>query len=312
MNSTMLRILAVLLAVGAVATAWIGYRLSTQAPPAAQLQAAPPTFPQVVAARDVPAGQLLTADDVHLVSAPQRDAHGYDSVQDVIGKLTMQPVTQGTPLISSHFPSLGMVAQALHPGERGVAVQVNEVIGVGGFVNPGDYVDVLLYLRADRETNDVSSAQVVLRNVRVLAFGENAGAGADDELPALEGKGAESKPADATKKTDTKKSKASRSAILAVPEKEATRLMLAASSGTLRLALRGAEPPQQEVQGEDPERFLRLDEVARAAAQRPIAAKPQTIASKSAKSKRAAAAAEKKSQVIVHQGDKVEVVSVGN
>ena len=63
MNSTLLRILAVCLALGAIITAAIGYRLSTkQATPVAPPP--PTTYPQVVAARDIPAGVLLTAQDV--------------------------------------------------------------------------------------------------------------------------------------------------------------------------------------------------------------------------------------------------------
>lgn len=316
MNSTLLRVLAVLLAVGAAVTAWMGYRLSTQPAPPPQVQVAPPSYPQVVAARRLPAGHLVLAEDVRLESLSQRDPNGYQSVRDVVGKLTLDPLEEGTPLLNSHFLKLGLVAQALRPGERAVAVKVNEVVGVGGFVSPGDHVDVLLYLRADRETDNVSSAQVVLRNVRVLAYGDNA---AEEEetgaaLPQLAQEAAPDKAADrnaaTAKPVDTKKSKASKSAILAVPEQDASRLMLADSSGQLRLALRGAEPPAAPLAGEDASRFLRLEELAAGAGKRkpPLATTAAARPGTAATARRSAPA--KQATVIVHRGDTMEVVKV--
>lgn len=316
MNSTLLRFLAVMLALGAIAMAVIGYRLSTQPVPLAA-PAPPSTYPQVVAARHVPAGQLLTAQDVRIDSLPQRDAEGYDSVGKVVGKLTLEPIAPGVPLRASHFPRLSQVAQALHPGERGVAIKVNEVIGVGGFVSPGDHVDVLLYLRADKETRDTSSAQVVLRNVRVLAFGEDVGATEDAQPSTLDRMTGASQDksaakADQNKKQDAKQGKASRSAILAVPEQDAARLMLAESSGQLRLALRGAEPPQLAAPNEDLSRYLRLADMAAPAAPRPLAVASTALPKRKSKQSPGSASTAKTSPVIVHRGDQVEIVRVRN
>lgn len=320
MNSTLLRFLAVILALGAIATAVVGYRLSaTQAP--VTVQAPPPSYPQVVAARDVPAGHLLTAQDVRLESLPQRDVNGYETVGKVIGKLTLEPIAAGTPLLTNHFPRLGQVAQGLRPGERGVAIKVTEVIGVGGFVTPGDHVDVLLYLRGSKETGEITSAQIVLRDVRVLAYG--ADAGATEAQPSTFNKmtsGADGKTADTTranKKEDVDKGKSSKSAILAVPEKDVARLMLADSSGHVRLALRGAEPPQAAAANEGTSRYLRLADMASPGAPRPMAVNA-TVSKTATKKTTGTVAKAKKSteakqaRVIVHRGDQVEVVSVRN
>lgn len=315
MNSTLLRFLAVILALGAIATAFIGYRLSSKqgapvAPPP------PVTYPQVVAARDIPAGRLVTAEDVMLSALPQRDAHAYDTTSKVMGKLTLQAIPSGTVLLSSHFPVLGPVAQTLHAGERGVAIKVNEVIGAGGFVSPGDHVDVLLYIRGEKETGDISSSQVVLRDARVLAFGDDigqadeAGINIKKTLPGKDGKLADKED---KKQQDTKKGKASRSAILAVPEKDAARLMLADSAGQVRLSLRGAEPPQTPAPHEDTSHYLRLAEMANPGVAMPLKTavtdkpKIRTVLKKTAKP---AGKKEDTAQVIVHKGDQVEVVSV--
>jgi pilus assembly protein CpaB len=318
MNSTLLRILAICLALGAIITAGIGYRLSTKqvapiAPPP------PPTYPQVIAARDIPAGVLLTAQDVRLESLTQREPQSYDSVSKVVGKLTLEPISASMPVLTSHFPRLGQVAQSLKPGERGVAIKVTEVIGVGGFVTPGDHVDVLLYVRGNKETGDVSSAQVVLRDVRVLAYGEETGE--TDEQPGTLQKMAGEAPGAANTekpKKENEKGKSSSSAVLAVPEREASRLMLADRSGELRLALRGAEPPEMAPKPEDAARYLRLAELASPAGQAlpkavPVAKPLPVIKSavrKATSTQKTKAAPAATSSVIVHRGDQVEVVTV--
>jgi pilus assembly protein CpaB len=319
MNSTLLRFLAVILALGAIATAAIGYRLSTKQTPV-MVQAPPPSYPRVVAAHDIPAGHLLNGEDVRLDSSPQRNAHGYATAEDVVGKLALEPIAAGTPLLPRHFPRLGQVAQTLKPGERGVAIKVNEVIGVGGFISPGDRVDVLLYIRGDDETGDITSAQIVLHDVRVLAFGDDTGE--TDTQPSTfkkmtaEGDGKPVDKAESNKKQDVQKGKSSRSAILAVPEKDAARLMLADSSGQVRLALRGAEPPAAAQTAEGSAHYLRLADMAAPGGSQVAPAKTvQTAAIKKTRAKVISAkkpAEEKQTRVIVHQGDKVELVSVRN
>jgi pilus assembly protein CpaB len=318
MNSTLLRFLAVFLAIGAIATAIIGYRLSTRPAPIAT-PLVPAGFPQVVAAHDLTPGRLLTAQDVRLEMLPQRDPHGYDSAAKVIGKWPLETIKAGSPLLAEHFPRLSPVAQTLHPGERGVAIKVSEVVGVGGFLAPGDHVDVLLYLRGSKETNDISSAQVVLRDVRVLAYGEDTIA--TDTQPAIARiTGADGK-ADETRKKPPEKDKSGRSAILAVPEQEAARLMLADSSGQLRLALRGAEMPgaMAAVHADKPTHYLKLVELTPTGAAVPSSGVTTAVAGKPAAAKAMARAHRKSSppeentaRVIVHRGDQVEVVSVKN
>lgn len=319
MNSTLLRILAICLVLGAIITAIIGYRLSTKQ--AAPIAPPPPvTYPQVVAARDIPAGVLLTAQDVRLESSTQQEAHSYDSVSKVVGKLTQEPIPATMPVLSSHFPRLGLVAQSLKPGERGVAIKVTEVIGVGGFVTPGDHVDVLLYVRGNKETGDISSSQVVLRDVRVLAYGEDTGEanGQPSTLQKMAGDTSATANTEKSKKENAK-GKSSSSAVLAVPEKEASRLMLADRSGELRLALRGAEPPEMAPKPEDAARYLRLAELAapveQVAPKAALAAQPQPViksaVKKTSPQKKKSAPAET-SSVIVHRGDQVEVVTVKN
>lgn len=310
MSSTFLRALAVILAIGALAMAWFGYRINSK-PPVASVEAVTPTYPQVIAAQDIPIGKVLTAGDVKLISTPQKNFRGYASVHDVLGKLTVEPIAKGMPLVSKHFPAVGLLARSLAPNERAIAVKVNEVIGVGGFVKPGDRVDVLLYLRADRETDNVSSAQIVLSDVKVLAYGDVLSEETDTEKQLDDsGRQADAAVSEKAGKLETKKEKNSRSAILAVPENQVSRLMLAESSGLLRLALRGAQPLDVAKTGTN--QFIRLDDVARPRADQ-VAKTGVTTAmegSISPSEKKNGSTVSKRDRVIVHRGEQVEVINI--
>lgn len=301
MNSTLLRTIAILMALGAVITAWLGYSMSTE-PVAPQLPAVQVTYPQLVTTRDVAAGEILTAADVRVENLPQRDPSVLTSAAQAVGKLTLVPVPKGTPVLASHFPLLSPVAQSLQPHERAVAIKVNEVIGVGGFVKPGDHVDVLLYLRAERETQDISSAQVVLRNVRLLAYGDEAGQPA---TPAAPSEGDASVIDKGVNKLETMKAKDGKSAILAVAEQDTARLMLAENSGILKLALRGAALPNASQQSGE-RHFVQLDKIGRPAAPEPVV----QVSTKQPLPARRVTTRTNDSQVIVHYGDQVEIVKV--
>jgi pilus assembly protein CpaB len=91
-----------------------------------------------------------------------------------------------------------------------VTVRVNDVGGVGGFVLPGDYVDVFL-TRTERER---SYTDVLLQNVRVLGIDQIA----DDR---------------------TDKPKVAKAVTLELTTEAAQKVVLAASVGSISLSLRG-------------------------------------------------------------------------
>lgn len=241
MNSTMLRFLAGLLAIGSVAIGYVGYQLSQQDPaeraehPEAALPEAEDAHPVVVSRKALPAGHTIKAEDLAWVPFPIRPDHTYGSPSELIGKAPAVSVAAGEVLQERHFLPGSLLSRSLQPGERAIAVKVDEVVGSGGLVRPGDHVDVLLYLRAAGKELPKSSAQIVLKHVRVLAYGDavigaaDPAAGDDDARAARE-----------------------RSAVLAVPLDQASALMLAASAGSLRLAVYGAEESQAVAAGERP------------------------------------------------------------
>jgi pilus assembly protein CpaB len=304
MNSTLLRALALIMVIGAISTAWIGYRISTK-PPASEVKLVAPTYTQIVAAQDIPQGQMLTIQDIETATLDKPVPRGYKHEQDVLGKVAVQAIAKGTPLTVQHLPAFGALAQSITPDQRAVAIKVNEVIGVGGFVKPGDYVDVLLYLRADRETDNISSAQVVLSNVKVLAYGERVNEPEPLSAPGEE-QAAEPVNFKLEQRADSRKEKDGRSAILAVPESLVSKLMLAESSGVLRLALRGAMLSGNEM-GQAENHFIRLDQVAKSTTERLASAQQEP---KAPIKQSSSAALGKSERVIVHRAERVDVVTV--
>ena len=61
---------------------------------------------------------------------------------------------------------------------RAVSVRVDDVVGVGGFILPGNRVDVI----AARATGERAYAETILSNVKVLAVDQQASA--DKSAPA--------------------------------------------------------------------------------------------------------------------------------
>ena len=224
-----LRGLALFLAVGAIIAAIVGYRLSTTTP---AVQTAQPTELVVHARTPLRAGEPIRAENVQLLAVEKKPDGSFSAISQVVDQAPMTDIGAGSPILRGHFPNAVQDMQGLRTGERAVAIKMDEVAGLGGFAKPGDQVDVLLFLHGTQETGNVSSAQIVLSGVRLLAYGDSL------QKTAAGSEGLPSRTAGVQSKSATRASRDATSAVLAVPEAAAARLMLAASTGTLRLALR--------------------------------------------------------------------------
>ncbi|MEI2832219.1 Flp pilus assembly protein CpaB [Pseudomonas mosselii] len=253
MSSRLTMILAGLFLIAALLAGYWGLRLSRPAEPApaplappseAAIPAAPvpvappepPRSPIVVLRRAVPANTPLSEDDVLVERLQVVPAGAFQQLDQVLGRFSTRPLAAGSWLDESSFQSGGPLARMIRPHERAVAVAVDDVIGVAGQLRPGDFVDVLLFLR-EENNNPQSSAQVVLPALRVLSVDQQTGL-ANDGRPAQTAE--EQK---ARRDQQSLNSNTTRTVGLAVPEALASRLMLAAQAGTLRLAVRSADEP---------------------------------------------------------------------
>jgi len=173
----------------------------------------------VVAAKPLRYGMELAAPALREISWPEGPLPdgAFARISDVLtGKrVVLTAIEANEPVLSVKITGPGQratLSALVRPGMKAVTIRVNDVDGVGGFVLPGDHVDVALTRQVDK---DNASTQVVLQNVRVLAIDQVA-----DERVA--------NPAVA------------KSVTLEVDTVAAQKLGLAGSIGTLSLLLRKA------------------------------------------------------------------------
>jgi pilus assembly protein CpaB len=169
----------------------------------------------VVAARAIPAGEMLTADNVKDVPWPAATplAGGFSKVADVVGRGLITAVVENEPITEAKLAQRGAGAglpPTIPAGMRAVAVKVDEVIGVAGFVVPGVHVDVLATVEQQQDT----MTRTFVPDVQVLASGTRYDRTQDG------------KPIPTTVVT------------LAVTPQDAERIALAQSAGRVVLALR--------------------------------------------------------------------------
>jgi pilus assembly protein CpaB len=140
-------------------------------------------------------------------------------------RYVINAMERNEPVLNSKITGSGQratLSASLTEGKKAVTIRVNDVLGVAGFVLPGDRVDIML-TRVRRGANSVDEpyVDVLLQSVRVLAIDQTADDRKDD--PAVV-----------------------RSVTLEVDTEQAQMLTLGSSVGTLSLALRNVISDQAE------------------------------------------------------------------
>ncbi len=201
-----------------------------QAQPAAQ---AAPQTQVVVATQPLLANLPIDRANLKVVGMEVVPAQYYTSPDDVVGLVPLIDIDAGTPLTPRLLKG-NPVAKQIPPGTKAVSLTLNDVIGVGGFVRPGDIVDVLVYLRNDQGNKiDPAQARILQKDALVLAF--------DDHVlmpPAVD------KNNPNGQQQQQQQPRRERTVVVAVPDSEVTRVMLGASLGDVRLALHGQSKDQ--------------------------------------------------------------------
>lgn len=135
----------------------------------AQAANGPKLVKVVVAARDLPAGEDLTNDDVTAGEIVADSAPGttFADPGELVGRVPAAPLVKGQAILESLLAPKGSGSglQALIPtGMRAVTIEVNEFSGVAGYITPGCRVDIVqpLHDTSSNETVDRSIAQDVL------------------------------------------------------------------------------------------------------------------------------------------------------
>lgn len=179
----------------------------------------------VVASQRLSLGTRLSSEHLRVVSWPKASlvAGSFSDAKELVGRGLVIPVAPGEPLLESKLApreaGAGLTS-AIPEGMRAVAVKVDPVTAVGGFVLPGTNVDVIVTGSAD-DRGGQDTSKVILEYVRVLS----AGTSLQDE---------DGKPRDVPVVT------------LLVSPTDAQKLALASSEGKIQLALRNPLDQRQE------------------------------------------------------------------
>lgn len=137
------------------------------------------TVPVVAAARDLPEGTLIKAEDLKMIewsgTAPPQ---AILKTEDAIGRGVVGQTFAGEPLLSSRLAAKGAgagLAAMIPKGMRAVAVRVNDITGVAGFVVPGMHVDLIISGIPPQGAPPGSGnlAKTLLQNLEVLSAGQN-------------------------------------------------------------------------------------------------------------------------------------------
>src|SRR5205823_4808922 len=107
-----------------------------------------PSAQVIVASRNLDLGTLIRESDLRMGDWPGTLPHGaLLRKEDVVGRGVMAAIYDGEPVLESRLAPKGAgagLAATIPAGMRAVAVRVNEVVGVAGFVVPGMRVDILI------------------------------------------------------------------------------------------------------------------------------------------------------------------------
>lgn len=196
----------------------------------------------------------ITAEMVELKSIPTSAlvTGGFTTLDDVVGKVTKLPLEANAQVTTSSVvdterPTAEALALVVPNGRRGFSVVATEVRNAGGLVLPGDYVDVVWVCcekglewggraqdGADTSTDAIILSRTIVQNVQVAAVAQQIvssgpvasgdGTGLDDDPVASE--------------TGDQTPDAVSTTLLVTPE-QAQILLMAESTGEMRLALRG-------------------------------------------------------------------------
>lgn len=179
MRSRALLFLALALALGGVA-AYLANQMLTSQATGTVVDVPPPRVegrPTVIADMDLPIGTELTESHLRLVELPLNafPESSFTSIDEILANppvTVMTPISAGEVVIPPRL-STGVLYRGITgritEGKRGVAIPVNAVRGVGGFVLPGDRVDVLHTTTIGRR-DDQPVTRTLIQDLTVLAI----------------------------------------------------------------------------------------------------------------------------------------------
>jgi len=204
----------------ASAISLLTYRSLTKKPKAEKTSATQVTETLVVAAVDIARGSKIENESIRMEKflKDSMPNGSFTTSEMVVGRIAKQPILASEPVLESRLvppgTSKGGLAALVPDKKRAMAVKVDQVIGVAGFLDVDHMVDVLVSIKSGEEEGGYIS-KTVLENIKILSAGS-----------IEEGK-------------DKEKKKRVNVITLEVTPEEAEKLALAVTKGKILLALRG-------------------------------------------------------------------------
>lgn len=181
----------------------------------------------LVAAHELEPGTIIKAGDLRWQAWPKSSlaptfmsqAALPKALDQAAGSTLRTHLDQGEPVTTSKLikaDGSGLLAAMLTPGMRAISTKIDESTAAGGFILPGDHVDVVMTRQREGKASKGYASETVLSDVRVLAIGQAVEGSTSDK--ALTGK----------------------TATLELTSEQAEKLALANAMGKLTLVLRSA------------------------------------------------------------------------
>jgi len=138
-----------------------------------------PSVQVLVAGRTLEIGSLIKDTDFKMAEWPGVLPPGaIVKKEDALGRGVIISIIEGEPIIESRLAPKGAgagLAANIKPGMRAVALRVNDVNGLAGFVIPGMHVDVLISGTPPTNPNPTAGAvaKTLLQDIEILSAGQN-------------------------------------------------------------------------------------------------------------------------------------------
>ena len=177
----------------------------------------------VIAKVNIPLGTKVVPEQLMTVQYPSGAMPDgtFDNMEKTVGRVTVVNIAAREPVTDFKLApegSAGGLSATIPEGYRAMTVKVDDVMGVGGFLQPGAMVDVLtVIIPPDDGTRRDPISKIVLQNVKVLANGQNI-----------------------DKPKNEREAESVRAVTLQVTPEQAEKLALAAVEGKLRLVMRNS------------------------------------------------------------------------
>ena len=149
--------------------------LKTQTGPKETVKVESEAVPVPVAAADLPWGTKIKSEMIKTIPFLKESLpEGYvPDANALMGRVLIAPLKTNDPVTEHRLAptsvTVGGVSAVIKPGKRAIAVKGDKVIGISGFILPGNRVDVLVTMTNPRTKSEVT--KLVLENVPILATG---------------------------------------------------------------------------------------------------------------------------------------------